>query len=309
MNTYTFESETSGRLDKIIVDNVDDISRSRVQALILDNMIEVNDVTVNSRSAKIKVGDKVCIEIPPVKSAHPVAQNIKLDIVFEDEQLLVINKQAGLVVHPGSGNHDGTLVNALLYHCSGSLSGIGGVARPGIVHRLDKDTSGLMIAAKTDKAHQHLSSQLSSRTLKRQYVAIVFGKPLLKIGTVDQPIARDTKNRLKMSVKPNGKTAKTHWKVDFSNSAVSIVTCRLDSGRTHQIRVHMEYMKHPIIGDPLYGVNPNALVSKLKKLEINTAPLLNIKRQALHSKSISFVHPESGKEMHFEAQPPEDIKQ
>ena len=239
-------------------------------------------------------------------------ENIPLDIVFEDEHLIVINKQAGLVVHPGAGNYSGTLVNALLYHCADTLSGIGGVMRPGIVHRLDKDTSGVMLAAKTDQAHKGLAAQLEDRSLSRIYKALVLGVPQPRKGSVDQPLARDHRNRLKMAVNnSHGKTAKTHYQVERDFKGVlSLLECKLESGRTHQIRVHMGYAGYPLIGDPLYGPQPTAVRAALKRggYEPETIEeVMAFPRQALHAAAISFIHPASGEEMAFEAPMPEDF--
>ena len=247
-----------------------------------------------------------------MQEASPQAQDIKLDIVYEDEHMLVINKPVGLVVHPGAGNHDGTLVNALLYHCGDSLSGIGGVVRPGIVHRLDKDTSGLMVVAKNDKAHQGLSEQLSDRSLSRVYLALVLGVPMPPSGCVDKPIGRDPRNRQKMAIlAKNSREAQTHYKVKTNyHDALALLECRLQTGRTHQIRVHMGHIKLPLVGDPLYGPQPTALRAALKKAGYEKDDIESIVafgRQALHATEISFVHPVTAKRMSFNASPPDDF--
>lgn len=250
--------------------------------------------------------------MPEPKAAIPRAENIPLDILYEDEELLVINKAAGMVVHPGAGNHEGTLVNALLYYCKGSLSGIGGVERPGIVHRLDKDTSGLMLAAKTDRAHQSLSNQLAERTLSRVYQAIVLGVPMPLKGKIDKPIGRSSSNRLKMSVKGrSSKDAVTFYKLLQDIKGVfALVECKLETGRTHQIRVHMQSIGYPLIGDPLYGPQANILNSKLSKFfdHIESKEdILYFSRQALHAGHISFVHPVSEEVMKFDCKMPDDM--
>ena len=257
-------------------------------------------------------GHVIELVIPPSESATPEPENIPLEVVYEDDDLLVINKQAGLVVHPGAGNWSGTLVNALLYHCADSLSGIGGVERPGIVHRLDKDTSGLMVVAKHDKAHQGLAAQLEDRSLRRVYEALVLKVPIPIKGAVDMSIGRDPRNRLKMAVNvKGGKDARTHYLVKENyKEALSLVECRLESGRTHQIRVHMQAIKHPLIGDPLYGPQDTAVRGALKKAgyEAETAEkMLEFPRQALHAGAIAFVHPLTGKSMDFTVQRPGDF--
>lgn len=299
------------RLDKALSGLCEDLSRARVQALIKEGQVKINGFSA-SASEKVDRGDVLDVVVPPVQEAEPQPENIPLDIVYEDDDLLVINKPAGLVVHPGAGNYDGTLVNALLYHCGGSLSGIGGVARPGIVHRLDKDTSGLLVAAKNDRAHQGLSSQLADRSLSRIYYALVLGVPMPPAGVVDKPIGRDPKNRQKMAVtSKNSREAQTAYQVaaEYRN-VLSLIQCSLHTGRTHQIRVHMAQIKFPLIGDPLYGTQPTALRAALKKAgyepEVMDA-VLAFGRQALHAAEISFIHPMTEEEMHFESELPDDF--
>ncbi|MCB0375415.1 MAG: RluA family pseudouridine synthase, partial [Sinomicrobium sp.] len=223
------------------------------------------------------------------------------------------NKPVGLVVHPGAGNHTGTLVNALLYHCGDNLSGIGGVLRPGIVHRLDKDTTGLMVAAKNDRAHQGLSDQLADRSLSRKYKALVLGNPMPLKGVIDQPIGRHPSNRLKMDVNArNGREARTHYHVQASyNDEFAFVECTLESGRTHQIRVHMNWLKHPLIGDPLYGPQPTAVTAALKRGKFDDSTVIEavtgFSRPALHAFALSFIHPATGEAMDFEQELPEDM--
>jgi len=235
-----------------------------------------------------------------------------LNVVYEDEDLLVINKQAGLVVHPGAGNPDGTLVNALLYHCGDTLSGIGGVKRPGIVHRLDKDTSGLLVVAKNDFTHQGLSEQLSDRSLSRLYSAFVWRVPMPVKGKVEKPIGRHTQNRQKMTIGGSAaREAVTHYHTHESyGEAAALVDCKLESGRTHQIRVHMQHIRHPLIGDPVYGLARQEAASILRKSgysEEEQERVLNFPRQALHAREIGFFHPRLGKEMRYKCDLPEDL--
>lgn len=287
MNEYTFiSSENNIRIDKFI--KIEDITRAQLQKLIDDGNVTVNGTTVKA-SYKLKLNDEIKIVIPEPVELDVKAENIPLDIVFEDENMLVINKPQGMVVHPAAGNYEGTLVNALLYHCKGSLSGINGVLRPGIVHRIDKDTSGLIMVAKTNEAHLSLSEQIKNKTAYRHYICIVSGHVLQKKGIIDAPIGRHPSSRLKMAVTPtNSKEAVTHFEVlEYLNNA-TYVACELKTGRTHQIRVHMQYIGHPIVGDPLY---------------LNKNPY-GLKGQALHAEKISFNHPVSGKRMEFHAPPP-----
>jgi len=302
----------TGRLDKILSDYCANVSRSRIRALIEDGHAKLNGAVCLSPSKKLAMGDAVELFVPPPEEALPEAEDIPLSIVYEDEDLLVIDKPAGLVGHPGAGNQDGTLVNALLHHCAESLSGINGVMRPGIVHRLDKETSGLMVVAKSDRAHSGLAAQLEDRTLTRIYKALVLKVPFPKKGTVDQPIARDSSNRLKMAAgKKSGKAAKTHYKVERSyGEACALIECKLESGRTHQIRVHMAFIGHPLIGDPLYGPQKNAVNSALKKAGYGPeeiAGVLAFPRQALHAQAMSFIHPVTEEEMTFESPLPQDM--
>lgn len=312
--TYSFvieESQAGGRADKVIAALCEDLSRARVQSLIDEGAVKINGLKVKS-SRKIEAGDEVVITVPPAASAIIEAEDIPLDIVYEDEDMLVINKAAGMVVHPGAGNWSGTLVNALLHHCKGDLSGVGGVARPGIVHRLDKDTSGLMVVAKNDTAHQGLSAQLSDRSLSRTYKALALKVPVPSKGTVNAPIGRHRSNRLKMTIdERNGREAITHYRVEKTfGAALSLVECKLETGRTHQIRVHMELIKHPLVGDALYGPQPTALRAAMEKEGYGPETVqkaLEFPRQALHAKAIGFIHPVSGEEMAFEVPLPEDM--
>ncbi|HOO81800.1 MAG TPA: RluA family pseudouridine synthase [Alphaproteobacteria bacterium] len=306
------EEQVGQRLDKALAALADGFSRSRLQGIIQDGALHLNGLVCRDVSHKVSLGSVIEIEIPPVEEAAPQPEKIALNVIYEDEDVLVINKPAGLVVHPGAGNASGTLVNALLYHCGESLSGIGGVARPGIVHRLDKDTSGLMVVAKHDRAHQGLAAQLEDRSLSRIYEALALKVPVPVKGVVDMPIGRDPRNRLKMSVKgQNAKPARTHYRVlKAYGEALSLVECKLESGRTHQIRVHMQALKHPLIGDPLYRAQDTAVRGAMKKAgyeEDVIMAALNFPRQALHAKSISFVHPLSGEVHNYEVDAPDDF--
>ena len=310
--------ELSGeRLDKalaqLITEEGFDLSRSRIKALIQQEQVSIDEEVISSPSIRLKAGQEIEIVIPPAESYAVQAENIPLDVVYEDEHLLVINKQAGMVVHPGAGNWTGTLVHALLHHCGDSLSGIGGVMRPGIVHRLDKDTSGLMIVAKHDKAHKYLSAQLADRSLTRQYVALVIGVPVPMRGRIDFPLGRHPRDRVRIAIRlTSGKEAVTHYELlESYQDALSLVMCKLETGRTHQIRVHMEAIGHSLIGDPLYSIQPTKLASVLRKAGFDETvheKLANFPRQALHAKSIAFIHPESEEEMHFDSELPDDFQ-
>ena len=300
------------RVDKYLASVCDELSRSRIQSLIADGHVSLNGAVLSAASVKVTEGDVLDVCVPEAVPSEPKAENIALDIVYEDDDLLVINKAAGMVVHPGAGNWDGTLVNAVLYHCGDSLSGIGGVMRPGIVHRLDKDTSGLMLVAKNDHAHKHLSKQLADRSLSRVYHALVLGVPLPIKGSVDRPIGRHRHNRLKMSVMSNSpREARTHYKVlENYSEACALVECKLESGRTHQIRVHMEAIGHPLIGDPIYGPQRTALIGKLKAGGYEAdliKKLVDFPYQMLFARKISFVHPTTEEGIGFECNTPENI--
>lgn len=279
------------RLDKAI--ELDGFSRSRIQKLIDGGSVTVNGKTAKGRD-KINPGDVIRIEIPPAEPMSVQAEDIPLDIVYEDGDLLVVNKPQGMVVHQGAGNYTGTLVNALLHHCRGELSGIGGIERPGIVHRIDKETSGLLLVAKTDLAHQSLSAQIKDKTAAREYVCVTSGNLTVQKGKIDAPIGRHPVERTKMAVTAkNSKNAVTHFEVIEQLRNASLVRCRLETGRTHQIRVHMAYIGHPILGDTVYGGK-------------NT---YNLQGQALHAEKIAFNHPRSGERMEFFHEPPEYFKQ
>ena len=289
--TYNFACEESGvRLDRLICDLMEDVTRSAVQRLIDDGNVKVNSTAV-SKNYKSKIGDKIEVFVPDAKPLEAVAQNIPLDIVYEDDDLLVVNKPKGMVVHPANGNPDGTLVNALLYHCGDSLSGINGVIRPGIVHRIDKDTSGLLIVAKSDKAHIGLAEQIKEHSFSRAYETVVYGNIKEDCFTVCQPIGRDSNDRKRMAVTPkNSKNATTHFEVIKRYGEFTHLRCSLETGRTHQIRVHCSYIGHPVAGDVVYG--PKKVIERLHG-------------QCLHAKHIGFVHPITNEYLEFESELPE----
>jgi 23S rRNA pseudouridine1911/1915/1917 synthase len=294
LNILTTDDDVGHRLDKVLTRHAPDLSRARIQALIEQGHLTLAGKPVDTASRRVKAGEDYTLLIPPPEDAEPVAQDIALNVAYEDKDLLVIDKPVGLVVHPAAGNHDGTLVNALLAHCGASLSGVGGVRRPGIVHRLDKDTSGLMVVAKNDVAHHGLSEQLSSRTLKRVYHAIVWGLPSPTSGRVETQIGRSRTNRQKMAVLASGgKEAITDYALlENFGMLASLVECRLQTGRTHQIRVHMAHLRHWMVGDRTYG-HPSArkLLNMQKADDKVAAALLDFPRQALHAAQLEFVHP------------------
>ncbi len=293
------------RLDKIIASRATDISRSRIQKLIENNLVKVNGKILTDRSYQVKAGDKISITLELFIQSNIKPKDIQLDIVYEDEDLIVINKQAGLTVHPGAGNHEDTLVNALVHHTKGKLAGQ--ADRPGIVHRLDKDTSGLMLVAKSDLAHSHLSQAIASREVTRIYVALIYGKLIPAIGTINTAYGRSKVDRKKMTVKHKGdKMAVTHYRVlEVYRDSISLVECKLETGRTHQIRVHMDHKKTPIVGDQTYGRSKNHNLSGFSASEQEA--IRGFARQALHAQKIGFVHPRSLKEMWFETDLPEDM--
>jgi 23S rRNA pseudouridine1911/1915/1917 synthase len=305
--------DKSLRLDKFLVEKFakikPEISRSRIKNLIEANKISIDGKKIITNCAyKIKVHEELWVEIPDLEASEIIPKDIKIDIVWEDENMMVINKPAGLTTHPGNGNHQDTLVNALLFHSADEWSGIGGVARPGIVHRLDKDTSGLMVVAKNDLAHQNLALQIQERTLKRNYLAICYGVPKPLNGIIDKNLGRGKINRMKMTVmKLGGKKAVTNYSVQkiYQNSLLSLVECRLETGRTHQIRVHMSAIGHSLVGDQVYGArkkNLNGISEDLQNL------IDNFPRQALHSYKIAFLHPISKQEMEFTVDLPQDMR-
>jgi len=291
------------RLDRALAAAVPTLSRERLKALISSGaVLGPQGAPVRDPAVKAVAGTYE-VSVPAPTPAHNEAQDIALDIVFEDEHLLVVDKPAGMVVHPAAGNFDGTLVNALLHHCAGRLSGIGGVARPGIVHRIDKDTSGLLVVAKTDVAHEGLAAQFARHSIDRRYLAITSGLPIPPAGTIDAPLARSSANRKKMAIvkQERGKRAVTRYRIVQPLADAALVECRLETGRTHQIRVHMASIGHPLLGDPVYGRAKPAHREILKRL--------NFHRQALHAAALGFVHPVSKQDLSFESALPSDIQE
>ncbi|MCC8483639.1 MAG: RluA family pseudouridine synthase [Rickettsia endosymbiont of Labidopullus appendiculatus] len=307
MEEYNIPKNLDGfRLDKALVSLISKTSRSQVQKMICDSQVQVNSLIISDSNFKVKENDIISVFFKDPDPLTMQEADIKLDIFYEDEDLIVINKAAGMTVHPGSGNHQDTLVNALLHHAK-SLSSIGGLERPGIVHRLDKDTSGLMVVAKNNFAHVHLASQIESRNLVRKYKALVWGIINPQEGVIRNNIGRDRIIRQKMTVlKFGGKEAITHYKTEkiFFNGIISMVECRLATGRTHQIRVQLSHLKHSVVGDQTYGKNSRKVSCNFS---IIPQKLMDFKRQALHSWYISFSHPVSGKLLEFESPLPPDI--
>lgn len=299
------------RLDRALAILAPDVSRARWQAMIANHQISIHDQIVTDAAQKVRQGQQITAVILPPAPAEPSPVAMDLHVVYEDDDLLVIDKPAGMVVHPGAGHQDETLVHGLLAHCGDSLSGIGGVARPGIVHRLDKDTSGLIVIAKHDAAHKALSAQFADRSLSRIYLALVWGRPMPPAGRIDTLIGRDTQNRQKMSVvNHNGKQAITEYRVVQSSPhlvgdkipVASLMECRLQTGRTHQIRVHMAHIGHPIFGDPAYG----QITRRSPYAKIGAVPV-QMNRQALHATCLYFVHPSRDEEMMFSSPLPDDM--
>jgi 23S rRNA pseudouridine1911/1915/1917 synthase len=292
------------RLDKALAE-ASGLSRERVKALINEGAITVAGKPVAQVSGKATEGADFAIALPPATDPVAQPQDIPLNVVFEDAHLIVVDKPAGLVVHPAVGNRDGTLVNALLHHCAGQLSGIGGVARPGIVHRIDKDTSGLMVVAKSDPAHEGLAKQFADHSIERVYLAVVSGHPLPREGTIAGRIGRSETDRKKMAVlhdlSPRGKHAVTHYKVLKRLDGCALIECRLETGRTHQVRVHLASTGHALLGDPVYGRANPRLRPILQKLEF--------RRQALHAAVLGFVHPVTGDKLRFESDLPPDMRE
>lgn len=290
------------RLDRALADATG-LSRERVKALLGEGRITLGGKSVSQASLKPDAGTAFAIAVPEAAPAEAAAQDIPLSIVFEDAHLIVVDKPAGLVVHPAAGNLDGTLVNALLHHCRGQLSGIGGVARPGIVHRIDKDTSGLLVVAKSDAAHEGLARQFADHSIERAYLAITAGVPSPLAGTVRGNIGRSDSNRKKMVLVGDnrGKHAVTHYKVLEALGDAALVECRLETGRTHQVRVHLASIGHALLGDPVYGRTPSRLRATLHKL--------GFQRQALHAAVLGFIHPISGTALRFERPAPSDMRE
>ena len=292
------------RLDRALAASIAAHSRERLKALIsAGHVAGPGGAPWRDPALKVKGGEAVSVLIPAPRPSGTVAQDIPLRIVHEDEALLVVDKPAGLVVHPAAGNLDGTMVNALLHHCAGRLSGIGGVARPGIVHRIDKDTSGLLVVAKTDTAHEALARQFAAHTVERRYTAVVAGLPVPPAGRVEGALARSTANRQKMAIVADGrgKRAVTHYRMVQALRGAAVVECRLETGRTHQIRVHMSSIGHPLAGDPVYGRMPGGLAAVMDGI--------NFRRQALHAATLGFVHPLLGTAVAFGSPLPDDISE
>ncbi|AXS41771.1 RluA family pseudouridine synthase [Breoghania sp. L-A4] len=319
--TFTVAVEETGqRFDSWLTARAGTHSRSRYKALIKQGAVRVGGRTIVEPNYRVNEGDVVEVDEPAPVDANPQPEDIPLTVVFEDDDLIVIDKPAGLVVHPGPGNWTGTLVNALLHHCGDTLSGIGGVKRPGIVHRIDKDTSGLLVVAKTDAAHRGLSAQFAdhgrTNALERAYMALVWGAPPSRRGTIDAPLARSLANRLKIAVvrskeSRGGKEAITHWEMKTrfgaldTDAIASLVECRLETGRTHQIRVHMAHIGHPLIGDADYGAH---FKTKAQKLPEHAREVVGrFHRQALHAVLLAFEHPTTGEILRFESALPEDF--
>ena len=307
--------ETGDRLDRVLARHIASLSRSRLKALVLAGNVTVAGMPVRDPEHRVSAGDNISVEIPPPEPAKPAGEAIALDILYEDDAMIVINKPRGLVVHPAAGHASGTLVNALIAHCGDSLSGIGGERRPGIVHRLDKDTTGVMVAAKTDRAHRALAAQFADHgrngPLTRGYLAFVWGAPRDPKGTIDKPIDRHPSSREKMAIRASGREAITHWRVlekyldAGGNPIASLVECHLETGRTHQIRVHLASIGHPLIGDDVYGPGfrtKTALLAPAAKLAVDT-----LGRQALHAYLLGVEHPENKEFLEFHAPLPSDL--
>jgi 23S rRNA pseudouridine1911/1915/1917 synthase len=291
-----------GRLDRALANAMPDMSRARLQALIAQGALQIEGLAANDGASKKYAGKPFTLSVPPARPDHAVPQDLGLDIPYEDEYLLIVNKPAGLVVHPSAGHADGTLVNALLHYCNGRLSGIGGVARPGIVHRIDKDTSGLLVVAKTDVAHEGLAKLFATHDIDRKYLAIVSGIPAPPAGTIRTQIGRSISNRKKMAVllDGKGKHAVTHFRLVEAFKSTALVECRLETGRTHQVRVHLTHIGHPLIGDATYS-------NRQKSYYIGPNQS-KFERQALHAAELGFIHPITGNKLLFECNIPADMQ-
>ncbi|MFB0613451.1 RluA family pseudouridine synthase [Aurantiacibacter poecillastricola] len=304
LQTLTGTVTTNARLDKALAEATE-LSRERVKALIAEGKIEVEGKVATNASMKVEAGAAFLIHLPPPSNPQARPQDIPIAVTYEDEHLIVVDKPAGMVVHPAAGNPDGTLVNALLHHCRGQLSGIGGVARPGIVHRIDKDTSGLLVVAKSDAAHEGLARQFADHSLERAYLAVCGGHPVPPSGTVNARLGRSDANRKKMAVLPDessrGKHAVTHYRTLERLDHCTLIECRLETGRTHQVRVHLASIGHALIGDPVYGRTPAALRPVLKGL--------GFQRQALHAARLGFIHPVTGNHLSFASEIPSDMRE
>ena len=295
---------SGGRLDKALADATE-LSRERIKGLIAAGAVTIGKTLARSASAKVQGEERFAIALPPPEPLAALAQDIPLDIVFEDTHLLVVDKPAGMVVHPAAGNQDGTLVNALLHHCAGRLSGINGIARPGIVHRIDKDTSGLLVVAKSDAAHEGLARQFADHSITRRYLAVCAGHPAPPAGTIAGRIGRSVHDRKKMAVLPDdttrGKHAVTHFETLRRLNHAALLECRLETGRTHQVRVHCASIGHALLGDPVYGRTPKPLRQVLESLGFH--------RQALHAARLGFSHPISAETLDFRAELPADMRE
>ncbi|HYC17610.1 MAG TPA: RluA family pseudouridine synthase [Pseudolabrys sp.] len=316
IETVTIAPADAGlRLDRVLAAHVANMSRSHLKALILAGQVKIGARTIRDPAATVKSGDVVTVTLPPPELAAPQGETIPLNIVYEDDSIIVIDKPKGLVVHPAAGHASGTLVNALIAHCGASLSGIGGVKRPGIVHRLDKDTTGLMIVAKTDKAHRALSGQFAAKTqgaIRRGYLALVWGAPDRPKGTIDLPLGRHAHARDKQAVRDDGRPAVTHWQVlerfvgTDRKPVASLLACTLETGRTHQIRVHLAHAGHPLLGDATYGTGFKTKASRLGPQA--RAALGALGRQALHAYLLAVEHPETGEVLEFQSELPGDLR-
>ncbi|MGB8896315.1 MAG: RluA family pseudouridine synthase [Pseudolabrys sp.] len=313
--TVTIAAEEAGlRLDRVLAAHIATMSRSRLKALILTGQVKIAACTIRDPAASVNSGDTITVTLPPPEKTLPEGEAIPLNVIYEDGAIIVIDKPKGLVVHPAAGHASGTLVNALIAHCGASLSGIGGVKRPGIVHRLDKDTTGLMVVAKTDKAHHALSRQFAEKTegpLKRGYLALVWGVPNRPKGTIDEPLGRHAYAREKQAVRESGRPAVTHWHVlerflgPDGQPAASLLACTLETGRTHQIRVHLAHIGHPILGDPTYGTGFKTKARRLGPQALAALEVLG--RQALHAYLLCVEHPETGDTLEFRSELPGDL--
>jgi 23S rRNA pseudouridine1911/1915/1917 synthase len=303
--TVTLGEGAAGlRLDRALAEALPDLSRERVKTLIKGGRVaDASGAILWDPSAKAAAPATLALRIPVPAPAHNAAQNLNLVIAYEDEHLIVVDKPAGMVVHPAAGNLDGTMVNALLHHCAGQLSGVGGVARPGIVHRIDKDTSGLIVAAKHDKAHEGLAKQFAAHSIDRRYIAIATGRPIPANGTIDAALGRSATNRKKMAVVAagRGKRAVTHYRTLEPLAGAALVECRLETGRTHQVRVHMAHIGHPLVGDPVYGRARKPLSDVLKAR--------GFARQALHAAHLGFIHPVNGNRIALDSEIPADMRE
>ena len=302
--TYVLEvsgAEAGMRLDKFLAVQLPEVSRTQIQRLIEQGHVSVTSGQATARY-RVRVAESICVGVPPPRPARPVAEDIPLHIVYEDDALVVINKPPGMVVHPAPGHAHRTLVNALLYHCH-NLSGVGGEERPGIVHRLDKDTSGLLLVAKHDRSHRHLSAQLKARQVQRRYLALVVGRMPAAQGTIDAPIGRHVQHRQKMAVVPHGRPARTHYEVICTWGPINLVRLSLETGRTHQIRVHLAHIGRPVLGDPVYGPG----LMRLHQAPQLERELRAFDRQALHAAELRFQHPDLADSMTFTAPLPADM--